>query len=737
MHKNAGFRAPALYALAICLLLAVVLPLYTAWLRSSLQAEAVETLAEVSAQGVYMLEREIAGEFRLLQEIAANVNMRGESGASAAVDELKGFVGMYGFKRMGLITPDGVACTTDGLVMDLSQRVYFHEAMQGETGVSGTLADVAGGEEINVYSTPVLRDGRAVAVLFATYSADTFQQMLQLTSFGGKGYAYVINAQGEILVGAQAHRAERNIFSILEAAPEENAQSILRVKALLSSAQAGYVRIKSDEEKYMYCAPLNVNGWTLLNIVPVDVLEYRIERPIRMTYALCTGVALSFAGFLFYIASAHKRQERALMRIAYVDPVTGGYSYERFLREAQAALDGPHPPAAYVMMDVDRFKTINDLYGNDKGDDAIRLLWRTWMKTIRPGEVFAHRGADRFAAILFYEGRAEELAQRMEGLRCTLKEDAKREQLPLLPVTFGFYLITDRETGLDKMADGALLANRAAKESQGKGYAFFDEELRQRQIRRRRIEERMEAGLENGEFIAFYQPKFDMDGNMTGAEALVRWRQADGSFMPPDAFVPLFEQNGFIVRLDRYMFELVCRQLREWIRQGRTPAPVSVNLSRLHLYDASFVDGYAQIVEAYGIPPGLLQVEITESAMFDNMDILSAIIGRLHACGFCVLMDDFGTGYSSMAMLQRIRIDVLKIDKSFVDEIGDARGEKVIQSILWLARALDMEVTAEGVETKAQFDFLRDLGCDAVQGYYFARPMPAAEFEKRLGGEKR
>jgi EAL domain-containing protein (putative c-di-GMP-specific phosphodiesterase class I) len=216
---------------------------------------------------------------------------------------------------------------------------------------------------------------------------------------------------------------------------------------------------------------------------------------------------------------------------------------------------------------------------------------------------------------------------------------------------------------------------------------------------------------------------------------LVRWRRSDDVIVPPYQFVPLFERNGFINKLDRYMFELVCRQQTLWLGEGLAPVPISVNMSRMCLYDPHIVDEYIGILEESGLPAAYVKLELTESAFFENTSIMNGVIEALHKVGIKVLMDDFGTGYSSMMMLKNVDIDVLKLDKSFVDDIGDERSEKIISNIIYLAHSLQIEVTAEGVETKAQFEFLRDVGCDYIQGYYFGKPQPAEAFADLLQKE--
>ena len=243
----------------------------------------------------------------------------------------------------------------------------------------------------------------------------------------------------------------------------------------------------------------------------------------------------------------------------------------------------------------------------------------------------------------------------------------------------------------------------------------------------------MEKSLENKEFMVYYQPKYSsVDGRPVGAEALVRWYNEEVGMIYPNEFIPVFEENGFIADLDKYMFELVCRDIRSWLDKGYFVVPVSVNVSQLQLYNTRFIDEYMEIMAEYKITPEYVQLELTETTLFSEITILTDIINKLHEKGFKILMDDFGTGYSSLNMLKNVEVDILKLDKSFVDDIGDSKGDIVVSTIVSLGQMLEMKVVAEGVETKEQYEFLRDIFCDEIQGYYFCKPISSEEYCEKM-----
>ncbi|MEG0321187.1 MAG: EAL domain-containing protein, partial [Oscillospiraceae bacterium] len=263
-------------------------------------------------------------------------------------------------------------------------------------------------------------------------------------------------------------------------------------------------------------------------------------------------------------------------------------------------------------------------------------------------------------------------------------------------------------------------------------YHLYDERVRRRLLREKKLEDMMGPALENHEFEVYLQPKYRTDfETIGGAEALVRWNSATEGMIYPDEFISIFEKNGSITRIDLWVFEQVCKTLRGWLDAGRQPMRISVNCSRVHLKMPDFLDKYRIIAERYAVPPELLEIELTENVVFEDVVHLTKIIEDIHKLGFSCSMDDFGSGYSSLNLIQDIPVDVLKLDKIFFRRgtRNLARTESVVGSIVSMARALSMETVAEGVEERRQVDMLKKLGCDYIQGYYFARPMPIHDFE--------
>ena len=586
-----------------------------------------------------------------------------------------------------------------------------------------------------MFSTPVYAGEMVASIVFATYDIQEFAVILSQASSRTGGDFCVVGADGDIIVSSIYNSEEErsNIYQVLSELREQGGGDLQDLSRMLKNGSGGELHIHAGEDCYLQISPLAVNDWYLISFVPASIMDKTHTHIMGMTYVLCFGIGLMIAVFVFTLFKMERRRYRELERVLYVDPLTKGFSHQKFMLEAGKKLAAVNPNAAFLVMDIDQFKLVNELFGRQKGDEVLCYLSDCWAKWIRKDELYARRIADRFNVLAFYESR-EELIDRiqcfMEHLR---KESGEKLEGYVLNPRIGVYLIEDKSEDLENIHNNAVLAHSSVKSSSPVSYAVYDREFKRRTLENKILEDQMEAAYRKQEFVAYYQPKFDArTGKMTGAEALVRWLKPDGTLIPPGGFIPLAEKRGFITRLDKLMFRQVCGQLRAWQEEGMDLVPISVNLSREHLKDVGFIREYADMMEQSGISPDFVELELTESALFENMEVTREVVDELHRRGIRILMDDFGTGYSSLMMLKSIPIDVMKLDKSFVDDYNDLRGEKVIECVVGLAGALHIDVTAEGVETREQYEFFRDLGCDSIQGFYFARPMPADDFGRLL-----
>lgn len=433
----------------------------------------------------------------------------------------------------------------------------------------------------------------------------------------------------------------------------------------------------------------------------------------------------------------HKNEE--ILNIQMVDPVTGGFTVTRFDLEVERLLH-EKKEFSFISMDIRRFKLINDVYGSDVGNIVLKTVYCAILHCLNPGECVSRIQSDMFNFILF-ETDAEKIKQKIETMhQCLAKEYRESNRTTddkyHLALNCGVYQVKAGEHDIVSIRDRANVARKISKDEAEylAGCVFYTDLERQRLLKEQVMENEMEQALLNEEFLVYLQPKVRLsDGKTAGAEALVRWKSSSYGLIPPNEFIPLFEKNGFIIKLDYYMFSHVCRLLREWIDAGKKVVPVSVNLSRKHMKEQGVIARLKEIQEEYQVPCELIELELTEEFVFEDLERFKSIISEIHEAGYRCSMDDFGSGYSSLNVLKEISVDILKLDRGFFVgadiECGDTqRGTNVVKAVIRMAKELNMEVVAEGVETGTLVDFLREQGCDMVQGYIFYRPMPAQGF---------
>lgn len=435
----------------------------------------------------------------------------------------------------------------------------------------------------------------------------------------------------------------------------------------------------------------------------------------------------------FRLRGAIERSQLAafnmLRYLSEYDSLTGIFNKAKFFETTRRMLtENPNAHFAFVRLDIDRFQLVNAFFGMEEGDRLLRHIAEC-LKTdaADPLYTIGRMEADVFAMCFAYTGEAEALA-RLHSITGRIK--AFNRTFDIVP-TFGVYFPDDLSMSIDVMLDRASLATRTVKGRYTDTIAFYKPEMSRRLEQEQEIINEMADALESGQFCVYLQPKYALESNtLCGAEALVRWQHPKKGLVPPGDFIPIFEKNGFISKLDYFVWELVCRLLRRWLDEGLSPHPVSVNVSRVNFYNPQIVESIHSLVEKYELPPHLLELELTESAYTDNPAAIQSVVRRLHEKGFSVSMDDFGSGYSSLGILKDIEVDTLKIDMRFFANTHIAgRGENIIASVIRMAKWLGLPTLAEGAETAEQVNFLRSVGCSFVQGFYFARPLPVAEYE--------
>lgn len=497
--------------------------------------------------------------------------------------------------------------------------------------------------------------------------------------------------------------------------------------------------------------------------IPLKHQEYRfyvrhmlqIERKDVVyicSFALFAMVSLLIPVILLFANTIRATiMQRKMTKLLCLDIVTGGWNWIYFQNRAERMLTrhrNRKKAYAVVELHMERYHNYCSCYGVKAGEELLESMSSFLGARTARGEFYARYERADFALLLCCKGQNEQEFRNdcWKRVRSLLAELTGLRPEQKLHFTAGIYMIypnlaengryyTDRRN----VDVGQIYncANTARMEISGRHeqrFSFYEQEMLDKQLWKRSVVENIETALREEAFQVYLQPKYNpVDARIVGAEALVRWYSPTGEVILPNRFLPILEENGFITKLDDYMVSHVAKMLSEWTIQGKKVLPVSVNLSSAHLSQEGLAEHICRLVDAYGPKHELIEFEVTESAFFDEKDILTETVKQLKAYGFRVSLDDFGSGYSSLNSLKDMQLDVVKLDTGFFrGESDSGRGRIIICEVLQLARSLNMCVVAEGIEKKEQVDFLTESGCDMIQGFYFARPMPVLEFEEKM-----
>ncbi len=719
----------------------IALVFYRNMISEKLHEQLTENLKDVAVQNKITMEKELNDKQELLEGIAHQIELkysqiRVNQEIPEIIDFLDDFSDVYQFKRMGVITMDGMAYCTDGYIHDLSTSDAYLISKQGMANVTGSFQDEIGeAEAINVFSVPLITTDsqEIIGVVFATCRTEHFKNLLNVDSFEGQGYSYIIEADGNVVTDSKKSPmyGTENVFDSMRSFSANNEAVIERLQAAIQRKDAGYETFTTVNKRYLYYAPLAVESlhkdWYLYTIVPANVLDDRIKEVLlnHNFIVLAVGIVIVIS-FLFYIWT-YRNDAKALRTLAYVDPITNGDNYPCFVEKMKKRAG---EKGYFVSADLNEFKLVNSTCGIMKGNETIKCVWDVIAEHLKGDELGAHINADHYVMYLKCKSR-EEVVERIKRISDEIEWLAPKINIISILPYFGIYETTGAEEP-EVSYSHANQAKHLVKGNRKLNYAFYEEVDYQKLVEEKELEDAFEVAIAKHEFEMWYQPKYSgQDEHIVGAEALVRWRRQDGSLIPPFRFIPLFERNGMITVLDEYVFRTVCMQQKKWEKEGRRLFPVSINISRASLYYDNVVEKYKEILEECDVKAELVPLEITESATIDNAQIRE-LVDHFRTVGFPMHLDDFGNGYSSLATLNLMHFDTLKLDKSLVDFVGDSNGEKLLWYTIKLAKSLGMNITAEGVEYKEQVEFLQELQCDEIQGYYYSRPLPLAEFEQLL-----
>lgn len=743
-----SFRKIAIIFLAICLVIGIICAAYYGQLQTTIRSESSAYLQEIANRISGSIDKIIDDTYAMLYSVSDVLRI----GNPLSFEEFETIADEqqihWKYQSILLIDADGNAYDRKGKSIALNGDVYLRDVLLEKRSAMSPM-QVLKDEEVAIFAVPLSSlqvGGIEMGALAVAYDVETFSGVLSMSAFSNRAYSHIVSKDGSIIIRSNSADGVSgyNVLASIESDPANKNVDIAELKQNMRIGQTGQIDFSLNGERmYLVYCPVTSADWYLYTFVPAAVVNARSNILLTLTLVMSGFITLTFATLGIILIRSFQAYKHKLEQIAYVDPVTNGNTSDRFYEMAAIALAAPeHPPFALVFTNLEKFKVLNENYGRKMCDEILRILYDAVSCTLTGSECMGRISADNFCVLLEYQN-AEVLAERFEQWHAYASEFVTQHNTVwALPVAeFGVYVIDNETMPFPQMIDRAKLALRETPRTINSKlrFAIYTDEVRRKLFREKHLEDMMEGALAEREFQMFLQPKFSVfNEEIAGAEALCRWVSKEEGMIYPNEFIPLFEKNGFIIRLDLWMFEEVCRTIRSWMDTGRPLIKISVNCSRMHLKDPDFLRLYRKIADFYHVPTDLVEIELTENIVLEDSQRFQNTVEEIHEAGFGCSMDDFGSGYSSLNLIQDISVDTLKLDKIFFrDTTRDPlRTESVLATIVGMAKALSMETVAEGVERYEQVDMLRRIGCDLIQGFVFAKPMSLADFEALMDQKK-
>lgn len=636
----------------------------------------------------------------------------------------------------GTISTRGLGTRMDVSYKNLNEAAHpvVEKAYEGEKSVSRLFYSESVNRRVFVYGVPVYTGEELAGVLTASDQIDIFTDILDgNTVLGGNGYLHLIGTEGDFLVKSKNAVVKEDLGNIFDGPYFDDDEKDM-LKKEMQNNQRIFSSFRYHGERYQILLdPVGMHGWYLMCVSTLQESNQYSYPMLAVMVAAVACVLLVVVFLLFYGFRLARRSSRRFRYQAYHDSLTGAKNLTYFNRRLSRCLESGSA-VSVVALNVHQFKFINEIFGREYADRLLIEIKEVLDKNMETGEFFARDRADLYYLCLMEQDR-EKILGRLQQIMDEIVDISSHHHNNYRILLYCGVVIQEEEKDVTPLMTHVMFALTTARGSYENNVWFYDSQLHEKEKIENYVETHMHQALRDGEFKMFLQPKTDLKtGRLKSAEALVRWIREDGSMIYPDQFIPLFENNGFCAKLDLYMVECACRQIREWMDRGLEPIGISVNQSKLLFYEKDYIEIMTELKERYEIPDQLITLEILEGLATENVEELNRKIGILRGQGFRISLDDFGSGYSSLNVLGNLRIDELKLDRGFLLEASDKRNTRfraVMEEIVQLTKRLRISTVVEGIETASNEQFCCEIGCDQGQGYYYSRPLAQEDFNQQ------
>ena len=640
------------------------------------------------------------------------------------------------FEKIGFLLESGDIIFSDTNYNIAQEKLALETIINKKSYIQNIYFNQYG--EKMVFAVPYLNGKYSdkISSIVGIMSTNEFQSHLIATAFNGTATVAITDNDGNFISknGTQEFEKKNLLTSLREALGDP---IYYPIKNSFLQKERKTINVKlCNVDTFLFFSSFEDNydnnlNWHIIITIPSAEINKTTKEAFNLIVTSYTIIGLIILIVIIISMAIFIKIKIKIKKSKYIDDVTEGLNYNRFIIDAKT-LSKTNSNYAVVLTDIIKFKYINEQLGEQKGDDLLKTIHDYYLSKLDKDELIVRSYADRF--ILFIHNI--NIEDRLLAMYDKIKKIVYEKYSITLYNVYGVYNPKKKIDDITFSTNMARVALLSIKDNYAlTPIGFFESSMHLNEVILNSLEQKADSAMRNHDFLVYYQAKRDIQNNKwCSCEALVRWKDTDGSLISPAKFIPLFERNGFITQLDLYIFETVCNDIRNCLDNNETLVPASINVSRKHFINKDFLSNYKKIIDKYNIPHNLIEFEITESAVFENENILVDIINQIHEMGCICSIDDFGIGYSSLSMLTNYDFDLIKLDRSFFyGKNGFTESsKKVVIALIDLAHKLNKKVVAEGIEELEMVDFLRDASCDIIQGFYFAKPMPKNEFIKYI-----
>lgn len=737
-----------IFALAIC---AGICFLHVIDMRRSFEREInnnIEDHLNIAAQLVKEQNEKTKVELQAvvldISDVISDMELNDESQNKEIYKVLNNYKSLNKNSQTVYVNRDGMVYFNDSIQQEAKNKYYFDVNKETIKIVDNNEKLFENQEGSLFYMLPIVVNGKNEGAVVAVKSLEGALNSYPFEFLNGIGSTFIIKQDGTIISNRMMSNEkveETNIFNWIRNQMKEteiNERNLIAIKTkLVGGKSVQKMFVANDEEKYISFRNIegidglywgHCYGQSILNKTVYPILHRAV-----LTCAGIIGVLLSVIFFVFYFQ--HKNLEY-IMKLAYGDPITKGYNLNYFTERATEIIgESKKKQFIVIRFDIANFRYINEAYGHLRADKILKAVSTETAKMFTGKEMCVRMNADQYVVLLEND---KDFKKPMNELMDRINVQAMEMGIKFpIKLKCGVYKVRRDDRDVNQLIDRANVARKALIGDEKELFSIYSDHIIKDMRKMDKIEVDMEKALIDGEFKVFLQPKWDLEKDQIyGAEALVRWIKADGTMIYPNEFIPIFEKNGFIEKLDFYMLEKVCSMLHNLAQADLPVFPISVNQSRRLMDNPKYVENVARVISKYKVPDNMIELEMTETVFFGEPEKMISIITKLKNQKVLLSMDDFGSGYSCLNLLKDAPFDVLKIDREFLSEsITSETSVWILQKIIEMAMGLGITVVCEGVETKEQIDLLKKLGCNYVQGYYFSKPISTGEFIEKYFGD--